>query len=466
MIFMQRPPGKHIGVLFLAVILILSGCAAARRENTGFASVQEQVASRIGSDLHWHENLLADEQVAEVIARMLEEPLTADSAAQIALLNNRRIQEFYQELEISRADLIQAGLLRNPVFDSSVLFPLDGGNTEVNLGIRFRLVEVFMIPMRKRVSESRFIEAEKRVASRVMDMAYRTRIAFFQAQADMRRIELLQEKVFAGELAYDFARRLRDAGNITELALHEQRGHYEMTRIALRRAETAGFRSRERLNRLMGLWGDQVHWKIQEPMPEATAGELESEGDLSNLESRVIEASLELDAVRRQILTAGHELGIQNVTALFPRIELGLEAEKNDDWMMGPALSFPIPLFDQGQARLSRSEAHLRRQQEHFTALAVDLRSKAREARERFESSRDIVAYYQKVILPLRTRIVNETHLQYNAMRLGPADLLLAKDQEIQAGLEYVQALEDYWISRTRIVQLLSGGMPRNGDGM
>ncbi len=157
-------------------------------------------------------------------------------------------------------------------------------------------------------------------------------------------------------------------------------------------------------------------------------------------------------------------LGIQNVTALVPELELGLEAERNGHWSLGPGLSLPLPVFNQGQTRLQSHEALLRKQQEEFTALAVEIRSMAREAHAEFESAQDIIFYYQQVMLPLRERISNETMLQYNAMQAGPLDLLSAKDQELKARVETIQALANYWNARTQIEQLLAGIMPRNPE--
>ena len=462
---MCRNINYSILILILPLLLFLGGCAG-KTGQPGFASVRQSIADRIGSDLHWHAEPVPDEQAASEVERMLGNPLTADTAAQIALLNNRGIQALYHELEISHADVIQAGLLRNPIFDASVLFPLDGGNTEINLGIRLPLLEAFLVPARKRVGESRFGETETHVIARVMDLAHETRAAFFQAQAAQQHAALMEKRVLAVELAFDFARRLRQAGNITELELHKQRDHYEKARLELRRAESSRFGSRERLNRLMGLWGERIDWEIEGELPGIPAEELENGPDRIDLESRVVEASLDLESARQRIVTAGHELGIQNATALVPKLELGAEAERNEDWVMGPTLSFPIPLFDQGQARRARGRAHLRRAQESYTALAIHVRSHAREAYEQYASARDIVHYYQHVILPLRERIVNETELQYHAMRVGPLEMLLAKEQEIAAGIEYVHAMKDYWIARARIEQMLSGRVPGDFNGM
>ena len=67
-------------------------------------------------------------------------------------------------------------------------------------------------------------------------------------------------------------------------------------------------------------------------------------------------------------------------------------------------------------------------------------------------------------MLPLHTRIVNEAQLHYNAMQLGPIQLLRAREQQIETGAAYVEALRDYWLARAELTQLLSGRLP-GGDG-
>lgn len=462
---MHKSTIRRIGLLALLLAVFAGGCAG-RMEKPGYESVQEAVAGRTAMNLHWHEDLLADEQTAAAISGMLSQPLTSDTAAQIALLNNRRIQALYQDLEISQADLIQAGLLSNPLFDSSVIFPLNNGNTEINLGIKLQFLEIFMLPLRKRVGQSQFEETKARVSSRVMNLAYATRVAFYQAEADDRRVALQKQRLLTAELSDEFAQRMLDAGNIAELQRHEQRDRYEMSRLNLRRAETLAYQSREKLNRLMGLWGDQIHWQFDHQIPEPEAFNQEDETARSDLASRAIEASLDLEIIRHRIETIGHQLGAENATALIPSLEMGVEAERGGDWGLGPSLAIPIPIFDQGQARLARTQAELRRQQEHYTDLAVQIRSRVRETVEQLDSSGDIARYYRDVVLPLRTRIVNETQLQYNAMRVGPLALLQAKDREFEAEVEYIGALENYRITRTRLEQLMSGLMPGHTDSL
>jgi hypothetical protein len=80
------------------------------------------------------------------------------------------------------------------------------------------------------------------------------------------------------------------------------------------------------------------------------------------------------------------------------------------------------------------------------------------------EGARDRALYYRDIMLPLHERIVNESQLHYNAMQLGPIQLLRAREQQIETGVAYVEALRDYWLARTGLGQLLSGRLP-GGNG-
>jgi len=128
-------------------------------------------------------------------------------------------------------------------------------------------------------------------------------------------------------------------------------------------------------------------------------------------------------------------------------------------------LEFPIPLFDQGQARIGRAAAELRRAQHEYYALGVRIRATARAVRDRLEAARDRALYYRDIVLPLRERIVNEAQLQYNAMQLGPFQLLRAKEQQIETAVRYIEALREYWLAAGDAGQLLSGRIPKSAMG-
>jgi len=175
-----------------------------------------------------------------------------------------------------------------------------------------------------------------------------------------------------------------------------------------------------------------------------------------------LERSVDLASARQRIVVAGEQLGYNRSTSLIPELHLGPLGERDDgSWTVGPTLEFAIPLFDQGQARIGRAASDLRRAQQEYYALAVRIRATARAVRDRMEGSRDRAVYYRDILLPLQERIVNETQLHYNAMQLGPMQLLRAREQQIETGAAYIGTLREYWLARSDVEQILSGRLPR-----
>src|SRR6266496_6459990 len=88
------------------------GCAHVD-SNPAFRELANTVHLRTGKRLQWNRGNAEDVQAQAAVASLLKRPLTADSAVQVALLNNHNLQATYEELGIAQADLVEAGLLKN-----------------------------------------------------------------------------------------------------------------------------------------------------------------------------------------------------------------------------------------------------------------------------------------------------------------------------------------------------------------
>jgi cobalt-zinc-cadmium efflux system outer membrane protein len=444
--------------LFLITMLTaaLSACTSTSTDNA-FTDVQQILSDRTQNHrIHWNKNSPADAAVAAEIQKLLAAELTPQAAVQIALLNNRSLQATYEDLSIAQADLVAAGLLRNPIFEADIRLPAAGaGGTGLELALVQDFIDLLYIPLRTQLASAALQRAKLRLAGNVIDLAGQTRAAFYDLQAAMQTQELRQQVVSATAAAYELAQRLRTAGNIRELDLHNERALYEQSKIDLRAAELQTLRARERLNTLMGLWGEQTQWTIAARLPDIPA----DDPPLDNLERTAITRSLDLDIARQQIIESGNSLGIAQPLALLGEFEAGATAEREPEghWSVGPTFAIPIPLFNQGQPQVARAQAELRRARQNYYASAVAIRSQVRTARAALIAARETAIYHHKVLLPLRKKILDETLLQYNAMQIGAFQLLLAKQQQIETANAYIRALHAYWLARTELDQILSG---------
>jgi outer membrane protein, heavy metal efflux system len=446
-----------------ALFMLLSGCATFD-PRAGFDEVSATVETRSGKRVVWNLGTELDAQAAQDVRNLLEDALTADKAVQVALLSNRELQAMYAELGVAQADLVQAGLLTNPVFDGAAFFPLAGGPVGFDLSVAMSFLDIFYLPLRKRVAKAQFEAAKLQVTGSVLDFAAAVQTAFYRHQADEQMLELLQTIAHALATALEAAQRLHAAGNITDLDLARERAVAEEAKLQLRAAETTARESQEQLNTLMGLWGQETTWHIQKHLPDLPEAPLALDG----LEARALRASLDLASARQRMIVAGEAFGVNRATALLTEAAVGGGAERDDgEWEVGPLLELPIPLFDQGQGRTGLAGAELRRAQQEYYALGVRIRATVRTVSERMQGTEDRARYTRDILLPLLEHIVGETQLQYNAMQLGVFELLRVREQQIRVAMTYIETLRDYWLAHTDLAQLLSGRLPSsNGTAM
>lgn len=439
----------------------LSGCATVAVDpKAGFPEVSRLVTERTGQEIAWTPSAEETPPALEAIEARLKDGLSEDGAVQIALLNNRQLKALYERLGIAQADLVQASLLHNPVINATAGLPVGGGIADLGFDIAMDFIDFLYTPLRKRVAAAKFEEAKLRVAAEVLDVVWRTRIVFYQHQANAQLVEMRRQAAASTAASFELAQRMREAGNIKELDLASEHALAEEAKLDLRLAEVTVSESREMLNTLMGLWGETAQrWTLASVhLPEPPNEQLDS----THLESQAIERSLDLAAAEQLIVAAVENLGLDRASGLIPELVIGgVGTRDRGEWKPGPMFILPLPFFDRGQARIARAQAELRETQELRYALAVRIRAVTRTTRDRIDGYRDRALHYHDVLLPMRDRILQETQLQYNAMQVGPLNLLRAKEQQIETAVRYIDALREYWTAHADLALILAGRLPQ-----
>lgn len=448
--------------------LWLGGCAARSREAV-FRDVDEAVRQRTGQSVEWSQAAAAaaPAEVPEPSRELLEQPLTAETAVRLALLNNRNLQAAFEELGIARAELMQAALVANPEFEGSVRTPTDAElqgdplsprDATIDLDFSQDVLSLLLRGKRKRVAEARLQRSQSEAVQAVLDLTADVKIAFYELQGAQQMLELRRTVVSATEAGLDVARRLHAAGNVRDLDLANEEALHGQAALELAEAEAALVQARERLRALMGLGLHEVGFTVGERLAEVPAAEPAAEG----LESLAAQRHPGLSAARLEVQGLSHALGLTNATRWVPELRLGAHAERESEgeWTFGPSVVLALPLFDQGQARAAQAQAELRKAQQIQAALEAEVRSAVRAAHSRLAAARAKAEYLRTVVLPLRHRILEQVQLEYNAMQVGVFHLLEAKQAEIDAGRDTMEALQEYWRARVELERAIGGALP------
>jgi cobalt-zinc-cadmium efflux system outer membrane protein len=453
----------------------LGGCASTSPK-AAFDDVAAIVDERTGRQITWDVGSADDHAVRGRLRQLLSPPLTPRSSVQIALLNNKSLQAGYANLGIAQADLVQAGLLSNPILDGAVTWA-DGGTPNLAFGLTYKFIELLWIPMRKAVAASRLEEAKLAAADLVIDHVGKTHRAFMEYVAARQEVGLFAQVVLSARASVTAAKAIREAGNATELDFEQQQSVLTQSKLDLAQAQVRTAETRERLNVLLGVTGNDTEWMAPGRLPEVSRRELGTSG----VERRAISASIELAGLRQNLITLAYKYRLTNKQALIPDLELGGESEREVErkepsneaprgeteikWQHGPSFEIAIPIFDRGTAKRARAMMEIRQVRDRYWAMAVRIRSEARLARAALLTARKTARYYRQAVLPQRQRLLVATQRQYNAMQEDVFRLITAKRNQIVAGQNYIGALRTYWLARTRFQQLMAGRLPGNGGG-
>ncbi len=436
-----------------ALILSLGACASVDQK-VAFNEFRATVGDRVTHDLSWRNDAASDAQVASKVSELLSNDLGFDSAVQIALLNNRGLQARYADVGIANADLVQAGLLTNPVLD--VLFrpttnPSSGSILE--FGLAQNVLELFTRPARQRVAKAELDKTQNETATAVVKTVADVRAAYVQAVGARNALAVVKEISAASEASWELAQRFHAAGNISDLQLAEEQAMHEDMQVMIEEATLEAGSAVEDLARLLGAPSEAL--KLSDTLPALP----EADTAASGMENTALERRLDLIAARKNVTAHLEQLKLTTSTRLWHEIELKLDAEREPDgqWAIGPGLSLALPLFDQGGPAVARAAAALLKSENEMRELESHVRAEVRKSAASVGSARRIAQRYRNVILPLKQDIVRLKQEKYNYMLIGVFDVLVAKREETSAYLNYIHTVRDYWLARAALADALGG---------
>jgi cobalt-zinc-cadmium efflux system outer membrane protein len=433
-------------------------------------------SGRIGSDVSRVRTLAHVEKLPQVdtdsvettndkdARPLLSAPLNESSAVRIALLNNRDLRADLRELGVSRGRLMQAGLLENPTVEVEFLPERD---SNLELRVEYNLSSLLLAPLSKRAAGAELAAHRYQVAAHVVELGFEVRSAFYELAAAEQRLAYAQRTLDALTAGRDAALALLAAGNMPALEASRQIVAYENARIDVAKIELDLADRREHMQRLLGLYGQDAAWTIS-----ADFAAIPAEPTLpAELETVALRANLDLKAIEQQLDAAGRRTGIVRATAYLPdltvdghALHVDGDAERGgqERWRYGAGVSVGVPLFDRQQGNKRIAEAEFDVLIERREGLAIALRSRAREARNRLLSTHARVRAYESTLVPAQRNVMEQTLLQYNAMQLGVFELLAARRAELEVGLAYVDAQAAYWQASAQLVALLAGKVVRH----
>ena len=123
------------------------------------------------------------------------------------------------------------------------------------------------LPFRTEIARERFRQAQLRAALETLRLAAEVRRAYFRTIAANEMVGLLTDAKSTAESTAQLAKKLGATGALNKLDQAREQVFYAETTAELASARQAATSARERLARLMGLWGEDLSFRLPDKLP-------------------------------------------------------------------------------------------------------------------------------------------------------------------------------------------------------
>jgi outer membrane protein TolC len=347
-------------------------------------------------------------------------------AVERALATSPDVQAALAVVAAARAESQQARLLPNPVINVAVRFPEDSGRSIIEAGVSEDVLAILLRPRRIGAADNRLGVAISEAVSTVLDVLVEVQQTYADARALDAQLAVLNERRQIVGRLLDLARSRVEAGESSRLDVITFEADRASLEVEIAEKSAEARQRRLELARLTGRPTGAADWAL--PPWSAEPVTVVNEIDWINTALR---QRPEVQARQWELAALGDDLEVAR-WAVFEGVELGAEAEREDDWSIGPAVAAPLPLFDFGQARRRRARAQVIEARHRLTQTRRLVVQEVRQAAAGLTAAQAALAKVQNELVPLQERRREHAEAAY---RNGLADIttVLLAEQEAQA---------------------------------
>lgn len=454
----------------MVVLLMLAGCTTGAEfsvKDAGFDKVKDKT-SVLSKETVWVQSRAQAEKTEARVKTLLaaSKTLDAETAVQIALLNNKGLQAAYADLGDAGAEVWQSTMFVNPTV-SVGLTGIGTPGLEAYRAIEGILaVNLLALATREKTIKAakvRFEQAQLNAALKTLELAASTRQAWINAVAARESVVQLGQAQVATDAASELAQELGKAGSMTKAS--QAREHAFNAELAGQAAQArlAERLAKEELTRMMGLWGNDVAYKLPNRLPSLPKKLITT----NVIEALALANRVDLQIAKLELEANARTYGLTEATRFVTDLEIvaGFETEREredgkikKETTYSKELEFVIPIFDSGKARMRKAELAYMRAANQLAEKAVNVRSESRSAYEAYRSSHDIARLYRNSLVPLRTTIEQQSLLTYNGMITNTFELLADTRDKINAQQLAINAKRDFWLAAANLTTAIYGG--------
>ncbi len=428
--------------------LLLAGCSTVNLERD-IHRVSSLVESRSGIQNAWSDDNLPS--LWDGIS-----PLSSTQAEIIALRNNRELRVELELISVTRADLIQAGLLPNPVVNLAFRLPLSGGTSTFDVGVIQQFTDLWLRPYRMGAAQAELDRTVLSASDRSLQLVTRVRQAHGHVVYGQKGIELTQQDIALLERSILTTESRVRAGEATVLDVNRVRQQLLGLQAELQHEQAALVKRKLELMLEMGLVDGDTEWVAD--MDTASSSDESSHWTEKELGARVRAQRLDVLAAQFEVETRRQELKASQWRQGKADVDAGVSYESADGISeIGPAVDLTIPFFDLGTVRVEKAKSLIRIAEARAEQVEQNAVIEARAALVELRRASQLTEFYRNQVLKLAQ---DNLHGVEAAIRSGTTDqtVLIETQRELIEARRILNRLEEDQATARPALEYAVGG--------
>jgi cobalt-zinc-cadmium efflux system outer membrane protein len=404
-------------------ILLLGGCAVSSNKNTSdnLSYISAGIKERTDYSLRQAPKP-GQFELPEWVR--LDDGLSQDEAVAIALWNNAQFQADLAALGFSRADLIEAKMLPNPVF--SLLFPIGPKLLETDLNIP--IDALWQRPNRITAAKLDTRTLSENLVQDGLGLIREVQTTYAELWLAQQQVHFATEDVQLRAQMANLAKAQLKAGDISGLLASE--AHVN----SLQAVDAASTSSKEvvilkhQLNTLLGIVSNDVQYNI---LPLETAPR--TDVSIDELLKTALAARPDLRGAELEIEAAGKRLGWEKSKVYnFIAIIDGKDEGSHTLWI-GPGLDVEIPVLNQNQGGIARAKADMELAARRYEAVRQNIMLQVRQAYTEYVSAYEQFDLWHNQIVPSLAKTLDEMQKSLAVGEVPYLSVLEAREKLVEA---------------------------------
>lgn len=359
-------------------------------------------------------------------------PLTLEAALRISLRNNREIRAAVESIAASRADLVQAGLLPNPVVALTLRFPFDpvSGGSFVGASLVQSFTALWLRDGRIRAADARLNQTVLDVSDKALRLVAEVKATHARIVFGQRAAALGDESCASIQRSIDaFEARIR-GGEGTPLDTGRARQQLAGAQAAATMTARDLAKDRRRLLELMGFPGEWAEWSADPADVPPWSTTLDEPAAMQLAAGN----RLDVAAARAVVEAQRADLGVEELSRLKD-LGIGADFERETDGRktIGPVIGASIPIFDINEAQIAKAGSLARAALLNYEALAQRATREVRVAWIDLDVAVRLADQYRSGVLPLADRNLSLATASLNSGQADVTVLLEAQRELIEA---------------------------------